>query len=171
MTHQHTHTHQHAHTRPHARTHPHARTRTRPTTAAARAVRAALLAAVALLVAWAAPAQATEPGGGPSGDWLLLTVTRGDAPSATDGGTLLLCDPPRGPARAAAACAELAAARGDIGAIPQRKAICPMIHAPVTAQAHGSWRGRPVRYEETFPNACVMTSRTGTLFAPADAPA
>ncbi|MGP2440622.1 SSI family serine proteinase inhibitor [Streptomyces sp. JW3] len=167
MTHTHTRTHTHTNTHPRTPTAP----TTAPTTAAARAVRAGLLAAVTLLVAWAAPAQATEPGGGPSGDWLLLTVTRGGAPSATDGGTLLLCDPPRGPARAAAACAELDAARGDIGAIPQRKAICPMIHAPVTAQARGTWRGRPVRYEETFPNACVMTSRTGTLFAPADAPA
>jgi hypothetical protein len=156
-------------------------------TKTAAALRTGLLTAAGLLLACAAPAHAdaSDPYAAPlpaatpagaaapaaqPGDWLLLTVTRADAPAgATDGGTLLLCDPPRGHARAAAACAELDAARGDIGAIPQRKSLCPMIHAPVTAHARGTWRGRPVQYEETFPNACVMTARTGALFTPPDA--
>ncbi|MDQ0384687.1 hypothetical protein J2S54_001507 [Streptomyces sp. DSM 42143] len=143
------------------------------TTAAARA---GLLAAAALLLACAAPAQAAAERD-PAGDWLLLTVTPDDAqpgilpgapakdrPDATRG-ALLLCDPPRGHARAARACAELDAVNGRIADIPLRETHCPMIHAPVTAQARGQWRGQPVEYTQTFSNDCVMAARTGAVFA------
>ncbi|OSC62284.1 serine protease [Streptomyces sp. 4F] len=110
------------------------------TTAAARA---GLLAAAALLLACAAPAQAGPP----------------------PRGALLLCDPPRGHARAARACAELDAVNGRIADIPLRETHCPMIHAPVTAQARGQWRGQPVEYTQTFSNDCVMAARTGAVFA------
>lgn len=143
------------------------------TTAAGRA---ALLTAAVLLLAGAAPARAaTEPAR--SADWLLLTVTRDGAPTGIRPGTpagdrpgaargaLLRCDPPSGHARADRACAELDAAHGRIADIPARETLCPMIHAPVTAQARGQWRGQPVDYTRTFPNACVMAARTGALFA------
>jgi hypothetical protein len=135
-------------------------------TTTARAVRSGLLAATALLVACAAPAQATVRGPEPAGDWLLVTVTRGDTRSSgTTDGTLLLCDPPRGHARADAACAELDRAGGDIAAVPPHETRCPMIYAPVTAHARGQWRGRPVDYTRTFPNSCVMQASTGAVFA------
>ncbi|MFB6551719.1 SSI family serine proteinase inhibitor [Streptomyces sp. NPDC056405] len=150
----------------------------------ARAARAGLLAAAALLLTCAAPAQATAERE-PANDWLLLTVTRGDAqsslrpgiPSGGQSGTpsggqsgatraaLLLCDPPRGHARAARACAELDATDGRIADIPLRDTHCPMIYAPVTAHARGQWRGQPVEYTQTFPNPCVMAARTGSVFA------
>ncbi|GAA3505824.1 hypothetical protein GCM10019016_129370 [Streptomyces prasinosporus] len=128
-----------------------------------KAARGALLAAVALL-ACATPAPADTGRTAPE-NWLVLTVDRGEAPSATASGGLLRCDPPRGHRRAADACAELAAAHGDIAGIPPKDAVCPMVHAPVTARAHGEWGGRPVTYAETFPNRCVMAARTGSVFA------
>lgn len=132
----------------------------------ATAVRGTLLAAAALLALGTAPAAHAAPGKH-LGDWLYLTVTRGDARSHDTRGALLLCDPPRGPRHAAEACAELEAADGDIGGIPTKAgALCPMIYAPVTAHARGLWHGRPVEYRETFPSACVLGARTGSVFAP-----
>ncbi|GAB2716958.1 SSI family serine proteinase inhibitor [Streptomyces bullii] len=134
----------------------------------AKAVRGGLLAAAALIVVCTTPAQATVPERA-AGNWLYLTVTRGATPSAAPHGTLLLCDPPSGHTRAADACAELDAADGDIGGIPSKDGMCPMVYAPVTAHARGQWRGRPVTYTETFPNECVMAARTGAVFT-LDAP-
>ena len=133
-------------------------------TSKATALRSALLAVVALLAAGQAPAQAA-PRHGVQGDWLYLTVTRGDSRSSDTRGTLLLCDPAQGHAHAAEACAELGAAGGDIDAIPVKSMFCPMIYAPVTAHARGEWKGRQVDYSKTFSNACVMAARTGSVFA------
>ncbi|WP_217167477.1 SSI family serine proteinase inhibitor [Streptomyces sp. AC512_CC834] len=135
------------------------------TTLTATAARAGLLAlAATLLVVCAVPAQAAA-GRATSSDWLLLTVSRGDARSGATRTALLLCDPPRGHARAARACAELDATDGRIADLPPRDAYCPMIYAPVTAHARGQWRGRPVEYTRTFPSPCVMAARTGAVFA------
>ncbi|WP_159774242.1 SSI family serine proteinase inhibitor [Streptomyces sp. HM190] len=126
-----------------------------------RALRGCLPAALALLtLGAAAPAGAALPG-----NWLYVTVTRGDARSSDTRGTLLLCDPPQGHARAAEACAELAGAGGDVGRIPQRNGMCVQVYAPVRATARGEWDGRPVAYEHTFANSCVMAARTGSVFA------
>ncbi len=113
------------------------KTRTRKATA----LRSALLATALVLLAGQAPAQANAPHHGVRGDWLYLTVTRGDSRSSDTRGTLLLCDPPQGHAHAAEACAELAAADGDIDALPPKSVFCPMIYAPVTAHARGEWKG------------------------------
>jgi hypothetical protein len=134
----------------------------------AAAARTGLLLAAALLAFGAAPATAAaqpEPGN----DWLEVTVTRGEASSGTPRRAMLRCDPPLGHARAAEACAELEAADGDLDRIPLRDTYCSMIYAPVTAQARGQWRGRAVEYTRTFPNTCVMTARTGAVFALDDA--
>ncbi|MEU2425624.1 SSI family serine proteinase inhibitor [Streptomyces sp. NPDC007851] len=134
------------------------------------AARGALLAVAALLAA--GPAQAA-PHAADTGDYLYLTVTRGDGTSGNagtsgDAGThnaLLLCDPPQGFARAAEACAELETVGGDIGRLaPVKDAVCPMVYAPVTAQARGQWNGRPVEYRVTYSNACVLAARTGPVF-------
>ncbi|MGW0814378.1 SSI family serine proteinase inhibitor [Streptomyces viridiviolaceus] len=133
-------------------------------TITARVLRRGLPAAVALLVACAAPAPAAvQPE--PTGDWLRVKVSRGDARAGAAREALLQCDPPRGHAEAARACADLDAAQGDLHRIPLRDTYCPMVYAPVTAEARGQWRGRSVEYKETFPNTCVMTARTGAVFA------
>ncbi|MGI5458961.1 SSI family serine proteinase inhibitor [Streptomyces sp. CA-249302] len=129
----------------------------------AKAVRGGLVA-TALLLAGAAPAQATTRDHLP-GNWLYLTVTKGDARSSDTRGTLLLCDPPQGHSHAAEACAQLAAVDGDIDALPPRDGFCPMIYAPVTATARGEWSGRKVDYTRTYSNSCVMAARTGSVFA------
>ncbi|MEU2617032.1 SSI family serine proteinase inhibitor [Streptomyces sp. NPDC007157] len=126
----------------------------------ATAAGGALLAAAALLAA--GPAQAA-PRAAVGDDYLYLTVTKGDSRSSD---TLLLCDPPQGHARAAEACAELDTVGGDIARLtPVRDAMCPMVYAPVTAQARGQWNGRPIEYRETFSNSCGMAARTGPVFA------
>ncbi|MET8243998.1 SSI family serine proteinase inhibitor [Streptomyces sp. NPDC005202] len=127
-------------------------------------VRRALPAAAAVLIAGPAPAQAAHRHVD-QGDWLYVTVTRGDARSGDTRGTLLQCDRPQGHSRATEACAQLKAARGDIRGIPPKDTFCSMIYAPVTVQARGQWQGRAVDYTETFANACVMKARTGEVFA------
>jgi hypothetical protein len=133
------------------------------------ALRRTLPAVAGLLLAAAATAPAraaVPPPGAVPGNWLQLTLTHGDARDGHSRGTFLLCDPPHGHSRAADACAELAAADGDIHAIPPRKdAICSLVYAPVTAHATGRWNGRPVAYTQDFSNACVMSARTGAVFA------
>ncbi|OIJ63054.1 SSI family serine proteinase inhibitor [Streptomyces mangrovisoli] len=102
----------------------------------------------------------TASGAGFAGDWMYVAVTAGGTR-----GALLTCDPPRGHARAADACAELATAHGDIAALPTQDVMCPMIYAPVTAEARGRWHGRPVTYRHTFANRCELNARTGSVFA------
>lgn len=133
------------------------------TVEAARAVRGALLA-VGLLVAASAPAQAVSQED-VRDNWLYVTVTRGEPGSGDTRGTLVLCDPPQGHAQAARACAELARADGDIGGIPPKKILCPMLYSPVTVHAHGEWNGRPREYDRTFSNGCELGARTGAVFA------
>ena len=98
---------------------------------------------------------------------LRSRVTRGDARSGDTRGTLLLCDPPQGHApRGRGLRANSRAADGDIGAIPHRDAICPMLYAPVTApRARASGTAARSSTEQTFSNACVMGARTGAVFA------
>jgi Subtilisin inhibitor-like len=129
------------------------------------AVRTALPAALALLALGSAPAHPAPRETVPR-NWLYVTVTQGDAARSKETrSALLLCDPPQGHAGAARACEELSQAGGDIAGIPQKKAYCPMIHAPVTASAHGEWGGRPITYTRTFSNACLMAATTGSVFA------
>ncbi|MEU9440261.1 SSI family serine proteinase inhibitor [Streptomyces sp. NPDC048304] len=127
----------------------------------AAAAGGALLAAAGLLTA--GPAAAATRGHG-HGNWLYLTVAKGEAGTGTTRDALLLCGPPRRDAHSEEACAELAAADGDIGRIPPRNVFCPMIYAPVTARAYGRWNGRPVDFQETYANACTMEARTGAVF-------
>lgn len=133
----------------------------------ATTVRGALFAATALLAVGQVPAQAVPH---PHvhhhghGNWLYVTVTHGDARTGGTRGALLMCDPPRGHAHAADACAELDAAAGDIGAVSRKETFCPMIYAPVTARANGEWNGRRVAYERTFSNTCEMSAYTGDVF-------
>lgn len=127
-------------------------------------VRPGLVAAVVLIAVGAVPAQAAHQEA-LRGNWLHLTVTWEDSRAGHKRGTLLRCDPPRGHAHAAEACTELAAAGGDISAIPQKDVLCTMIYAPVTVQARGRWDGQSLRYTETFSNGCVMAARTGSVFA------
>ncbi|MEU0331941.1 SSI family serine proteinase inhibitor [Streptomyces sp. NPDC006193] len=129
---------------------------TRATTAAG-----VLLAAAGLLAAGPAHAVSRDV----PGNWLYLTVTKGDARSNDTHAALLMCDPPRGHARAAEACADLSATDGDVGRIPPKDVVCPMIYSPVTVHARGQWNKRTVDFQETYASPCVMKARTGSVFA------
>ncbi|MER5854017.1 SSI family serine proteinase inhibitor [Streptomyces sp900105245] len=128
----------------------------------ATAAAGALLAAAGLLAAGPPRAAAGDT---PTGNWLYLSVTKGDGRPGGPRGGLLLCDPPLGHARAAEACAELGAAGGDIDRIPARNVFCPMIFAPVTLHARGLWDGRSVDFRQTYTSRCVMEARTGAVLA------
>ncbi|MGV9427610.1 SSI family serine proteinase inhibitor [Streptomyces sp. NPDC003656] len=128
----------------------------------ATAVAGALAAALALLAT--SPASAAPRPALP-GDWLHLTVSQGETLAPGARRALLLCDPPRGTAHAAEACAQLTAAGGDIGRIPPKDVFCTMLYAPVTAHASGFWHGHRVEYTHTFSNGCVMSAQTGAVFA------
>ncbi|MDX3244245.1 SSI family serine proteinase inhibitor [Streptomyces sp. ME18-1-4] len=135
----------------------------------AKAVRRALPAAAALLLAvGAAPALAASRDAADSlpGNWLELTVTRGDSRSSGTRGTLLLCDPPQGHSRAAEACDVLARVGGDMNAVAgDSSRVCTLVYAPVTVRARGRWNGRPVDYRHTFGNDCEREAMTGAVFA------
>ncbi|TPQ16689.1 SSI family serine proteinase inhibitor [Streptomyces sporangiiformans] len=138
------------------------------------AVRACLLTACALLAVGPVPAaQAAAPQKPVRDGWLYVTVTQGETRAGETRGTLLLCDPPKGRtqtarAHAVRACQELRAVNGDISRIQPRSVHCPMVYAPVTASARGTWHGRRIGYTKTFSNACAMKAETGSVFALAD---
>ncbi|WP_416967760.1 SSI family serine proteinase inhibitor [Streptomyces sp. 4F14] len=123
-----------------------------------------VLAAALTLTALTAPAQAAQSA--LPGNWLQISVTKNKGQSSDMRGTLLVCnDVPQGHAKAAEACAQLAEAGGDIGAVPPRDIMCTLEYAPVTARARGQWDGKSVHYEKTFDNKCQMGAETGDVFA------
>ncbi|MEU1281512.1 SSI family serine proteinase inhibitor [Streptomyces sp. NPDC005805] len=81
-------------------------------------------------------------------------------------GVLLHCAPePAGPhPRAAAACAALDEAQGDMDRLPGDGAPCTKQYDPVTVSATGAWRGRPTAWHKTYPNACELAATTGAVF-------
>lgn len=81
-------------------------------------------------------------------------------------GVLLHCSPvPSGPhPKAAAACAALDAAHGDLDRLPDDRHPCTNQFDPVTVSATGAWRGRPTAWHKTFANACELAVETGAVF-------
>ncbi|MFB7917273.1 SSI family serine proteinase inhibitor [Streptomyces sp. NPDC056061] len=126
--------------------------------------RTVLAAATLLTLAAATPAAAERPGEPGPESRLRLTVSGGDHTWIR--GVELVCPPAPDThhPHAAAACADLSAADGDLDALPGDPHLCTKEFAPVTAAATGTWRGRPVAWHRTFPNACEMDARTGPVF-------
>jgi hypothetical protein len=78
----------------------------------------------------------------------------------------LLCQPEAGThPRAAEACSALESAGGDFSRLPVKDQMCPMIYAPVRAEAHGQWRGEPVDFRTEYGNRCQADARSGGVFA------
>lgn len=96
--------------------------------------------------------------------FLHLSVNPGAAPGPGRS-VVLSCDPVGGNhPHAAAACADLQAANGNIGAVQGDHHMCPMIYEPVTAQATGIWEGRQLDFTATYPNECQLQTSTGAVF-------
>jgi subtilisin inhibitor-like len=79
---------------------------------------------------------------------------------------VLECDPDGGShPDPAAACGALRASGGDFRTLRARKGVmCPMIYAPVTAEAAGRWEGRPVRWVRSYANRCAAGTASGGVF-------
>jgi hypothetical protein len=121
-----------------------------------------LALAGSVLPAMAAPV----PGSRPTTQ-LTLTLHGGKTVSGAElARVTLTCDPAGGNhPRAAAACASLDTVGGDFGTLPPVSGkVCPMIFAPVTAEATGDYRGRSVRFVCTYNNRCVAGARTDDVF-------
>jgi len=89
---------------------------------------------------------------------LSLSVHQGQSPGGESiGAATLTCHPGGGSHPSpAAACAALDRAGGQPELVTGRNGVCPMIYNPVTAVAYGHWGPRPVRFEKTYSNSCVL---------------
>lgn len=127
-----------------------------------RLVVRALVAGAALVGATVPPATAVAAPA-PSSS-LLLSVNPGTSPG-TGRTAMLDCNPPGGThPNAAAACADLQAAHGNVHAVRGNHHLCPEIYQPVTAQATGTWEGRQINFTATYPNECHLHTSTGAVF-------
>ena len=96
---------------------------------------------------------------------LTLTISAGENARPAQRRALLTCSPAGGThTQAKAACATLAAAKGNPAAIKNDGSMCMMIYDPVTVTAIGRWKNKPVRYTRTYGNTCVLHAATGALF-------
>ncbi|MER5358697.1 SSI family serine proteinase inhibitor [Streptomyces sp. NPDC002785] len=127
-------------------------------------LRAALAAAALLTLTGAVPAAAAGSKDPVPDRRLLLTVSGSE--NTWIRGVALFC-PPAPDAHhphAAAACAAIDEAEGDPDNLPGDPHLCMGRYDPVTATAAGTWDGRPVIWQRTFPNTCVMNAVTGPVF-------
>ncbi|MCK2241111.1 MULTISPECIES: SSI family serine proteinase inhibitor [unclassified Crossiella] len=124
---------------------------------------AATLLPLAVVTAPTATATTATPR---AASWLVLTSNPGEAPTRDARSRTLTCEPAAGAhPQPAWSCHELKKAGGDFHQVnvgPQEP--CYLIYAPITVTARGMWNGRPVTYQETFPNDCVLYQEKGPLF-------
>ncbi|MFR9729555.1 SSI family serine proteinase inhibitor [Saccharopolyspora sp. MS10] len=126
-----------------------------------RFIRGFLLATLAVLMLTPATASASS-----TTSHLTLTIaskSRVEAPRTVS----LRCEPTGGThPKAQAACASLLAAAGNFDLVGQEHAgaPCPLVLRPVVATAHGTWQGRPVKFQKEFGNDCVAATNAGPVF-------
>lgn len=100
----------------------------------------------------------------PQSSFMLMRSKSGADHRRDTDKTTLYCEPAGGDhPKAAQACRDLLASKGGFQ-LPAGDSICPMMHAPVTVQAIGLWRGTVKRFSATYGNECQMRSRTGAIF-------
>ncbi|WP_377267252.1 subtilase-type protease inhibitor [Peterkaempfera sp. SMS 1(5)a] len=131
------------------------------------ALTAAGLAAAAALGIPAHDLDAVHRLDGDPGSRLELTLHSGEEVSGRVLASVVLeCDPDGGShPDPAAACGALRRSGGDFRALRARQGVmCPMIYAPVTAEATGQWDGRPVRWVRSYANRCAAAAESGGVF-------
>ncbi|MEU9835354.1 SSI family serine proteinase inhibitor [Streptosporangium sp. NPDC048047] len=98
---------------------------------------------------------------------LTLSVARAYGPFTQPRTVWLSCSPVRGThPNPYAACRELTPAQGNPAFVSVVSPIfCSRIYQPVTARAYGSWNGRYIRFQRTYPNSCELRRATGLVFA------
>ncbi|MGW4890873.1 SSI family serine proteinase inhibitor [Kitasatospora sp. NPDC004240] len=120
----------------------------------------------------AAATMALIPLAGPSGaseapTRLTLSVRPGEADGSSAARTATLtCAPGVGGTHPAPeeACRLLDTVDGDPALLNADPGTCTMEYSPYTARAEGTYRGRPVAFEETYGNRCDLRRRAGALF-------
>lgn len=121
-----------------------------------RVLRTGALLAAAALLCFAAPAQ-SHPVAHESGVFYLEVRDQegliSDAVLTCPGGWLH----PHG----FESCAQLAAADGDVSAVPSAGGFCHLMYRPVTVAAHGHWNGDFRSFEAQFGNLCRAVEATG----------
>lgn len=97
---------------------------------------------------------------------LTLSVARAYGPFSQPRTVSLSCGPARGThPNPVAACAQLYPAQGNPAYVASVSPVfCPRLHQPVRASAYGFWNGRPVRFQQTYPNFCELRRATGGVF-------
>ena len=142
-----------------------------------RAIAATVLTVAMSAVAASTPAVATRgtasqaaaaPGVARAGEGaalgLMITPLPGGTPSSPRVVTLT-CDPVGGThPRAAEACEQLAAANGDIKAVPYIPRPCPPVWEPVTVTARGTWRGQVIDYTVREGGVACANVSHGVIF-------
>ncbi|MFJ2606236.1 subtilase-type protease inhibitor [Streptomyces sp. NPDC087425] len=136
--------------------------------AAALTLAAATVCGPLVGAALAAPADAPAALYAPSA--LVMTVGHGDqaALATPQRAVTLTCAPTASGSHpaAAAACAELRAAGGDLDALTPRSGVqCLKVYDPVVITVEGVWQGQRVSYERAFSNECVKGSYGTSLFS------
>lgn len=63
-----------------------------------------------------------------------------------------------------AACAAIDAVDGDFTRLSGDTRQCAKDDDPVTATMNGLWWNRPIGWQKTFPNACMLYAVTGPIF-------
>jgi hypothetical protein len=130
-----------------------------------------LLAATVLAVVSGGLVVATPAAAAPDQTVLAITITPlpGGMPS-TPRYAVLTCDPAGGThPKAAQACDEIAAAGGDIAAVPPNRNMgCLPVWEPVTIAVRGIWRGAALDYAATQGAvSCAMISHGAVFMIPA----
>ncbi|MER7623756.1 SSI family serine proteinase inhibitor [Streptomyces sp. NPDC126503] len=129
--------------------------------------RAALAAALTLVCAATASPVSAPSRTGNAHIWLTVTRTTAEGVALT-GEAWLVC-PGQGnighhPHRESA-CTEVDTADGDFDALPGLgSAFCSNDVVGVVATAHGSYEGRPVRWERAYTSDCHLALATGHVF-------
>ncbi|MBP2323413.1 hypothetical protein JOF56_003798 [Kibdelosporangium banguiense] len=97
---------------------------------------------------------------------LDLTISEGLVRVAAPRVRKLICDPPSGDhPHPEMACHDVAAAEGDLARLPGEPGkVCSGLYKPVTVTALGEWRGVPVRFGQSYRNACKLMASTGLVF-------
>lgn len=119
----------------------------------------AMTAAMAVLVALgsAGPAAAARP---KTALDISYEAAAGYAVAVT-----LRCGPAGGGhPEAAEACAALTKAGGRPARLKPAKIVCTLEYSPVTARIEGTWKGRKVRWAQTYGNRCDLARATGVVF-------
>ncbi|MER5353097.1 SSI family serine proteinase inhibitor [Kitasatospora sp. NPDC002551] len=112
-------------------------------------------------------APATAPAAAQAEASLRLTVTHGRTPtSGTPHVAILDCPPDSVTTHPdpVTACRLLESVNGDLDQLNVNPGVCTDLYDPYTVTATGTYRGRPLSYQHTYGNHCVLLRTAGAFF-------